>query len=153
VPDDLFGTGLLVPRGARLGEETALVTACTYLSRKWPHLERPGEVVLRASVGRTDDTRFLALDDDELTERVLGELGTLVGVEGSPIATTVTRWPSSLPQYRVHHLVRVAGVETAAQRLGTVAVAGAALRGVGIPACIASGRTAARTLRAALCGP
>lgn len=153
VPEDLHGTGLLVPRGTMLDGEPALVTACTYLSRKWPHLERPGQLLLRASVGRADDERHLTLDDDALTEQVHHELGTLMGTEGAPIAAQVTRWPSSLPQYRVHHLVRAAGVESAAQRLGTVTVAGAALRGVGIPACIASGRSAARSLRAALFGP
>ena len=37
-------------------------------------------------------------------------------------------------------------VESALARLGGVAVAGGAYRGVGIPACIASGRAAARSL-------
>jgi oxygen-dependent protoporphyrinogen oxidase len=157
VPADLHGTGLLVPRGTELPDtlagEPAMVTACTYLSQKWTHLERAGEVVLRASVGRADDDRHFAFTDEELTRRVLHELGTLVGIEGAPIASSVSRWPRSLPQYRVHHLVRVAGVETAAQRLGALAVAGAALRGVGVPACIASGRTAARAVRTALAAP
>ena len=54
--------------------------------------------------------------------------------------------PRALPQYRVHHLLRTAGVEAAVARLGGVAVAGAAYHGVGIPACIASGRAAAHAL-------
>jgi len=37
--------------------------------------------------------------------------------------------------------------------LGTEAVAGAALRGVGIPACIGSGRSAARQVLAAVSAP
>ena len=53
------------------------------------------------------------------------------------------RFDDAFPQYRVHHLLRTAGVESALARLGGVAVAGAAYRGVGIPACIASGRAAA----------
>ena len=56
------------------------------------------------------------------------------------------RCPRRLPQYRVHHLLRTAGVESAVARLGGVAVAGAAYHGVGIPACIASGRAAAHAL-------
>ena len=55
----------------------------------------------------------------------------------------VVRFADAFPQYRVHHLLRTAGVESALARLGGVAVAGAAYRGVGIPACIASGRAAA----------
>ena len=60
----------------------------------------------------------------------------------------MTRWPEAFPQYRVNHLVRVEGVEKAAGALGGLAVAGAAYRGVGIPACVLSGRSAARSIRA-----
>ena len=67
-----------------------------------------------------------------------------MGVTVSPQERVVTRFHDAFPQYRVHHLLRTAGVESALARLGGVAVAGAAYRGVGIPACIASGRAAAR---------
>ena len=41
-----------------------MVTACSYLSTKWPHLRRPEEFLLRASVGRFGDRRFTALSDE-----------------------------------------------------------------------------------------
>ena len=78
-----------------------------------------------------------------MIERVWDELGALVGVSGAPMEARVTRWPLAFPQYRVHHLLRTTGIEAAVARLGGVAVAGSAYRGVGIPACIASGRAAA----------
>ena len=165
-PDDAFGeellgTGLLVPQGTplppgaaeRLGAdraETCIVTACTYLWAKWPHLVRPGERVMRASVGRFGDDRFESLSDDELVARVVAELSAMLGLSGGPSSALVTRWRSALPQYRVHHLLRVAGVEAAVKRLGRLAVAGAAYHGVGIPACVASGRAAARQILADL---
>jgi oxygen-dependent protoporphyrinogen oxidase len=40
----------------------------------------------------------------------------------------------------------VSGIEAAVKRLPAVAVAGAAYRGVGVPACIAGGREAARSV-------
>lgn len=157
LPADLTGTGLLVPRGTRLegaGDDArAMVSACTYLTRKWPHVARPGDELIRASVGRVDDPRYQDLGDDELVARVEAELAVLLGLSGSPMDATVVRWADALPQYRVHHLVRVTGVETAVRQLGAVAVAGAAYRGVGIPACIASGRAAARQVLAELPGP
>jgi oxygen-dependent protoporphyrinogen oxidase len=58
----------------------------------------------------------------------------------------VVRFADAFPQYRVHHLLRTAGVEAAVARLGGITVAGAAYRGVGIPACIAGGRAAALAL-------
>jgi oxygen-dependent protoporphyrinogen oxidase len=147
VPDSLYGTGFLVPRhSAGKGRDPWVVTACTYLDRKWPHLAREGEVLLRASLGRIDDLRPYEWDDSAAAERAWEELGGLLGVTGAPKEVAVTRWPGAFPQYRVHHLLRTAGVEAAVERLGGLAVAGAAYHGVGIPACIASGRSAARSL-------
>jgi len=146
-PTTLNGTGFLVPRRSpHKGREPWAVTAGTYLDRKWPHLERGEEALLRASLGRLDDTRSRDWGDEEVVARAWEELGALVGVRGQPIEALVTRHVNAFPQYRVHHLLRTAGVESALARLGGVAVAGGAYRGVGIPACIASGRAAARSL-------
>jgi oxygen-dependent protoporphyrinogen oxidase len=147
VPADLFGTGFLVPRrpGPKRRDAWA-VTACTYLDRKWPHLAREGEVLLRASLGRIDDDRAEEWSDADCATKAWDELGALAGLTGEPIEWTVVHHRQAFPQYRVHHLLRTAGVEAAVARLGELAVAGSAYRGVGIPACIASGRAAARAV-------
>jgi oxygen-dependent protoporphyrinogen oxidase len=147
VPVTMHGTGFLVPRRSpHKGREPWAVTACTYLDRKWSHLERDDDVLLRASLGRVDDTRAGDWSDEEVADRAWSELGALMGVDGQPISARVTRFENAFPQYRVHHLLRTAGIESALARLDGVAVAGAAYRGVGIPACIASGRSAATRL-------
>jgi len=147
VPSDLHGTGFLVPRRSpHKGREAWAVTACTFLDRKWPHLARDGEVLLRASLGRMDDARPDGWSDEEAARRAWDELGALLGVTGEPREAVVVRCSRALPQYRVHHLLRTAGTEAAVARLGGVAVAGAAYHGVGIPACVASGRAAAHAL-------
>jgi oxygen-dependent protoporphyrinogen oxidase len=147
VPSELYGTGFLVPRRtSRKGYEPWAVTACTYLDRKWPHLARDGEVLLRASLGRIDDTRPDDWSDDDCATRAWDELNGLIGLTGQPIESVIVRHPRGLPQYRVHHLLRTAGVEAAVARLGGLAVAGGAYRGVGIPACVASGRAAAHAV-------
>jgi protoporphyrinogen/coproporphyrinogen III oxidase len=147
VPTELFGTGFLVPRhSAPKGGEPWAVTACTYLDRKWPHLGCEGEVLLRASLGRIDDTRADGWTDEDCATRAWDELGALMGATGQPMTWAVVRHRQAFPQYRVHHLLRTAGVEAAVARLGDLAVAGSAYRGVGIPACIASGRAAARAV-------
>jgi oxygen-dependent protoporphyrinogen oxidase len=144
----LAGTGFLVPRRSPppSGGDPWAVTAVTYLSEKWPHLATEGEVLLRASLGRYGDTRAEEWSDDEVVARARRELGVLMGLGGEPLEARVTRWPRAFPQYRVHHLMRTAGIEAAMARLGGIAVAGAAYRGVGIPACIASGRAAAQAI-------
>ncbi len=134
----LDGSGFLVP-----ASQGRLITACTWMSSKWPYLARPGEVLLRASTGRFGDERALTLDDARLTAAVHGELCEAMGIRLPPGGSRVTRWPEALPQYRVGHLERVRLVEEAVGAVPGLAVAGSALRGVGIPACIAQGRAAA----------
>jgi oxygen-dependent protoporphyrinogen oxidase len=146
----LVGTGALVPRTSVFDGRPALITGCTYLGRKWPHLGRPGDELIRVSVGRFGDTRHMDLDDEALTAVAVSELGHLIGLRTGPREAMVTRWDSSFPQYDVGHLVKVEAIDRAVATLHGLALAGAAYRGVGIPACIGSGRAAARAVLAAV---
>ncbi len=138
------GTGVLVPLGTRWhDDESMIVTAVTFLDRKWPRLHREDDVLLRAHVGRIDDVRFAALSDHELTTRVAEELTTLLSRFATPSDSLVQRWPNGLPQYRVGHEELVERARNAAARY-SCALAGSAYDGVGIPASIGSGRRAAR---------
>jgi oxygen-dependent protoporphyrinogen oxidase len=132
-----LGTGFVVPAGE------ATMTACTWLSRKWPREEFGDRAVLRCFVGRAEDDRALELPDDELAAVVAGEVesATPLGVE--PSARRVVRWDRSMPQYEVGHLERVAGIEAALSEVPGLFVTGSAYRGVGIADCIRQGREAA----------
>jgi len=66
------------PRHAVVGEGSMMVTAVTFLDRKWPRLRRDEDVLLRAHVGRSDDARWSELNDDELIRRVSNELAVLL---------------------------------------------------------------------------
>jgi oxygen-dependent protoporphyrinogen oxidase len=72
------------------------------------------------------------------------ELALTMGVRGEPIEVAVHRWTGAFPQYEPGHLDRMRGV--LAGLPPHVALAGAAVAGVGIPACIGTGRDAARRL-------
>jgi len=139
------GSGFLVPR--RSG---GVVTACTWMSAKWAHLARPDDVLVRASLGRFGDERALAMDDDEVVQRATAELTAVMALRGGPGDATVARFGPAFPQYAVGHLSTVAAIEHEAQCLGGLALAGSYLRGVGIPACIESGRRAAHRASLAL---
>jgi oxygen-dependent protoporphyrinogen oxidase len=145
----LDGSGLLVPR-----PEGRLATAITMASTKWPALARPGVTTLRVSAGRIGDDRAIELGDDELLATIQRELHDLLGVTADPVAVRINRWPRSFPQYEPGHLGRVAHLERlVAEWRPDVALAGAAYRGVGIPACIRQGREAAQRLLAAAATP
>jgi oxygen-dependent protoporphyrinogen oxidase len=153
LPKDRHGTGLLVPSTSRRRAGTAFfTTAVTYLSTKWPHVARASDELIRVSVGKIDDVRFASLSDDQLIRQVLDELSELFGVVVTAREAHVTRWMNALPQYQVNHLLRVAGIEAAAERLGDVVLTGAAIGGVGIPACIGHGRKSGQRIRRSLLG-
>jgi oxygen-dependent protoporphyrinogen oxidase len=137
----LVGTGFLVPPA-----EDRIVKAATFASRKWQWVaeQAPLHEVIRCSVGRYGETHHLERDDADLAWAAWGELASATDIDGSPEASTVTRWPDALPQYRVGHVDRVARVLAAVRRHPGLAVCGAALEGVGIAACIASGQAAAQ---------
>jgi protoporphyrinogen/coproporphyrinogen III oxidase len=130
--------GFLVPPA-----EGTLVKAATFVTTKWAHLRRPGgPVVVRASIGRAGEEDRLQRDDASLAVAAHTELGALTGGPlPPPVASWVQRWGGGLPQYAPGHLDRVAAARAAVPP--GIALAGAAFDGVGIPACVASGETAA----------
>jgi protoporphyrinogen/coproporphyrinogen III oxidase len=55
----------------------------------------------------------------------------------------VFRWPLGNPQYDVGHLERMQQVEAAVSEVPGLFLAGSGYRGIGLPDCIRSGKTAA----------
>ena len=143
----LDGSGFLVP-----ATEGRLLTACSWSSSKWAHLAGDGEtVLLRASAGRVDDERALAMDDDALVAGVLADLADTMDLQGEPVEVRVTRWPRALPQFRPGHLARVRATDEAlATALPGVVLAGAGRTGLGVPACIGQAHDAAERVLARL---
>ena len=85
-------SGILVPRG-----EGRLMTACSFGSRKWPHWSSPDHAVLRVSTGRYGDERALQLTDEDLVERLLGEVASALRTTAVPTEWRVSRWPAAFP--------------------------------------------------------
>jgi protoporphyrinogen/coproporphyrinogen III oxidase len=134
-------SGVLVAAG-----EPVSIKAATHSSRKWPHLTASatdGLVRLRASLGRFGEEATLQADDAELVARARADLATLAGITAAPVAVHVQRWGGGLPQYGVGHLDRVRAIDDVVAGVPGLAVAGAALHGVGVPACVGTARAAA----------
>ncbi len=146
VPDGV--SGWLVARN-----EGRLMTACSFGSTKWPHWSDPDTMVLRVSAGRAGDDRALHRGDESVVDQLQQEVATALGTKAAAFDWRVSRWRDSFPQYEVGHRAAVEKIEGALRRgLPGVALAGASLRGSGVPACIASGRRAARLVRAPASG-
>jgi protoporphyrinogen/coproporphyrinogen III oxidase len=130
------GTGLVVPAGE------GTMTACTWVSRKWPRKEFGDRAVLRCFIGRGGAEQALDLSDGELISVVAREVERMTLIGAEPSASRVVRWNRSMPQYEVGHLDRVARIETSLSEAPGIFVTGSAYRGVGIPDCIKQGREA-----------
>lgn len=135
------GSGFLVPP-----VDGTFIKAATVSSNKWGWLGDTGRTVIRTSVGRAGETTLLQHDDGELATRALADLRSAFGSLPDPADHAVQRWGGGLPQYDVGHLDRVETIERSIAGVQGLEVCGAAYRGVGIPAVIASGRAAARRL-------
>lgn len=129
-------SGYLVPKPVQRD-----VTAVSFGSQKWAHWRPPtGGEILRASLGR-DGAPVLHLDDDELVTRTLDDLHHHLGVAFSPLHLRIRRWPGAFAQYRPHHRRWVD--DTRSQLEPGLFLAGSSYDGIGIPACVRSGRAAA----------
>lgn len=132
------GTGFVVPEGA------GTITACTWVSRKWPREDFGDRALVRCFIGKAGAEDPLELPDEELVSVAATEVeeSTPLGVE--PVATRVVRWARSMPQYEVGHLDRVARIEEAVSGIPGLFLSGSAYRGVGVPDCIRQGKEAAQ---------
>jgi oxygen-dependent protoporphyrinogen oxidase len=140
---DLPGSGVLVPP-----VEGRPVKAMTFSSAKWAWVDGldPRLVVVRLSLGRHREEAVLQRDDAELTRLAVTDAADLLGRPLPPVASRVVRWGGALPQPMVGHLDRVARLRQELTASTGLAVCGAALDGVGVPACITAATSAADKL-------
>lgn len=137
LPTALGGlSGYLVPKSRQ-----RTVTATSFGSQKWARWAGPDEI-LRVSAGR--DGLPIPDDDDELAGRCVDEVGAHIGADLAPTSLRVTRWPDAFPQYRPNHRRWLATLDRATP--SGLGLAGASYRGIGVPACVADGRQAARRI-------
>lgn len=138
----LEGSGFVVARDAGLD-----ITAASFASTKWAHWDDGRHALFRISLGHdADPVDWCTKADDELAAAALRGLRTVLGEHVTPVGVRIGRWPRAFPQYRPGHVARMAQVRAALDAAGPIALAGMSYDGIGVPACIRSGRAAARHL-------
>jgi protoporphyrinogen/coproporphyrinogen III oxidase len=126
--------------------ERRKIIAGSFSSMKYSKRAPSGMVLARVFIGGALQKNMLGLDDQELIAAATGEFAALLGVRALPVLTHVRRWPRSMPQYALGHLQRAEVSERETGRLPCLVIAGAFLRGVGIPDCVQSGESAAEAI-------
>jgi protoporphyrinogen/coproporphyrinogen III oxidase len=138
VSHPLNGSGFVVPRVEGTG-----IMAASWLSSKWPHRAPESGVLMRTFAGGARDPGALEQSDAELVSSSLQALRPLVGISGEPRFSRVYRWERASAQHEVGHLTRLQTIERALERHPGMFVTGSGFRGVGIPDCVADGRSTA----------
>ncbi|MGB0067106.1 MAG: protoporphyrinogen oxidase [Isosphaeraceae bacterium] len=137
----LDGFGFVVPR-----IENRNILSGSFSSVKFPGRCPEGTVLLRAFLGGAFRPDMLDQGDLALSGLAIEELSTLLGIKGEPIVRHVSRWPKVMPQYELGHLALVQSIESAIAAHSSLALAGNAYHGVGVPQCIQSGEQAAERI-------
>jgi protoporphyrinogen/coproporphyrinogen III oxidase len=130
------GFGFLVPH-----TEGKQLLACTFVHNKFRFRAPEGRHLLRAFL-----TSGFDKSDDELVAIVERELHEVLGVDVTPAAVRVNRWPNAMPQYEVGHLARIAAIEQAVAMHAGLYVIGNAYRGIGIPDCVREAKQTAELI-------
>ena len=133
------GTGFVVPRGK------APMTACTWISSKWPDPVFGSRAVVRCYVGGVGDEDVLDAADRDLVDACERHLSAVLDLPARPQASSVVRWMRAMPQYEVGHVERVGRIR--ATLPPGIFVVGSAYDGVGVPDCVkGAGETAEQVL-------
>ncbi len=134
------GTGFLVPP-----VEGELVVGCSWLSQKWP---QPDDdlVLVKTMVGRAGDSRWTAMDDEQLVGEVREALARMLDITAAPVDRVIQRWPAAMPQYVVGHAARMTALDTELAGLPGLTLTGAAYRGVGLAGCVAQAEATATAI-------
>jgi protoporphyrinogen/coproporphyrinogen III oxidase len=138
VPHALDGSGWIAPRC-----EGRPIMACTWTTSKFDGRAPAGVAVFRAFVGDARSHVMEACTDDDLLRHTRDELAAILGVQGEPLFSQVTRWEPGLPQPNLGHLESVAEIEGRLEQLPGLEISGSSYHGIGIPDVVRSGERAA----------
>ena len=121
------------------------MTAATFVSRKWPEAAFGTRAVVRCFVGAVGSEDVLEEPDDDIVDAVCRHLAAFLPLPGHPSASSVVRWPRSMPQYEVGHLERVRAIE--ASLPAGIFPTGNAYQGVGVADAVHGAGLAAERVR------
>jgi oxygen-dependent protoporphyrinogen oxidase len=137
----LNGFGFVVPL-----VEQRTILSCSFSSEKYSERAPQGAVLLRVFIGGACQSGLLRLTASQLVALAEREVANLLQIQGEPVLRHVTRQHRAMPQYHIGHRNRVAAIHDRLARHSTLALAGNAYSGVGVPACIQSGQEAAHRI-------
>ncbi|MFD2446637.1 protoporphyrinogen oxidase [Bacillus sp. CGMCC 1.16607] len=151
LPDSVLpenGTGFITSDNNEL-----TCNACTWTSRKWDHTSEDrhllGRLFYKNSLPIFDSLQKMS--EEELLQVALADINKSLGIVAIPVASEVTIWSDSMPNYLISHPKSVETLENyLAENYPGIEIAGCSYYGVGIPDCIENGEATAKKIIASL---
>lgn len=141
VKHPLDGVGVLMPHCEHRQTLGILFSSSSFAGRA------PGDhVLLTVLIGGVRQEALVHLTDQALITIAMREATALLGAEGMPELTVVSRWPAAIPQLDLEHGRRMEAAAEIERRNPGLAFAGAWRCGAGLAAALDSGMRAARRL-------
>jgi len=141
VKQEFRGMGFVVPK-----IEQSPILAGSFSSVKYEHRAPAGKFLIRVFAGGARSPELAVMPEEQLVPLLLNELRKVIRIEGEPLFTTVAHWANTMPQYNVGHRERIQEIESLVATEPSLALAGNAFSGVGIPNCIHTGFVAAEKI-------
>jgi oxygen-dependent protoporphyrinogen oxidase len=137
----LSGSGFVVARR----ENPLRMTACTWVSSKWEDRAPEGYALLRVFIGGAHDPDAVDASDEDLIDIATRDTTAILGIAGAPMLARVYRWRHAGAQHNVGHRARMSGLTERLRALPGLFVVGSGFASIGIPDCVAHGRSAAKS--------
>ena len=137
----LDGFGFLVP-----SKERRAVLGTIIDSNVFPNRAPQGSVLLRSMVGGARSPQLALLPDEQLIDRVRGDLRDILGISAEPDFVRIYRHKKAIPQYNVGHAARLASIDEQLQRHPGLVLTGNAFRGVSLNDCVVNAWKTAQEL-------
>jgi len=131
VGHDLDGFGMLVPTRERRELLGALWTSSIFGNRA-----PQDHVLLRCMAGGTANPDVMTLDDEAMTNLILGELRPLLQIKGAPSMVKIIRHERAIAQYTPGHLARLAEMEELCATHTGLYLTGSSYRGIAVNYCL-----------------
>ncbi|OZB78629.1 MAG: protoporphyrinogen oxidase [Halothiobacillus sp. 13-55-253] len=135
------GFGLLLP-----SKEKKRTLGVLFSSTLFPDRTPAGKVLLSAFIGGRKHPEAAQGDDQELLDRVLGDLSPLLGIKGKPEFLRVKRWQQAIPQYEIGYLELQEKITHRLNALPGLSLNGNWRGGIAVGDCLNNGKKLAERL-------
>lgn len=141
IPKPLNGFGFLVPE-----IENKTINGCLFSSIKFIRRIHDGKIVLRPFIGGKQAENLMNADDKKIEFLVKKDMKEILKISASPILVLISRYPNSIPVYRLGHLDLMKKIEDRMKKTPGIILAGNGYYGSGVSECIHNGEESAEKL-------